>query len=58
MTIKVIRIILLSKKKVDKSIIQHLLLHWKDWWNLLERLGDAAGKVLWKIYNQEYLMAY
>lgn len=47
-----------QKEKVDKSIIQHLLLHWKDWWNLLEGLGDAAGKVLWKIYNQEYLMAY
>lgn len=40
-----------QKEKVDKSIIQHLLLHWKDWWNLLEGLGDAAGKVLWKIHS-------
>jgi hypothetical protein len=38
---------------VDRTTIQHLLLHWKDWQNLLEGLGDAAGIVLWKIYNQD-----
>lgn len=41
------------KEKVDRTIIQHLLLHWKDWWSLLEGLGDVAGKILWKIYNQD-----
>lgn len=41
------------KEKVDRTTIQHLLLHWKDWRNLLEGLGDAAGIVLWKIYNQD-----
>lgn len=58
MTIKAIRIILLSKREGGQKYNPALLLHWKDWWNLLEGLGDAAGKVLWKIYNQEYLMAY
>lgn len=29
-------------------------MRWKDWHNLLEGLGDAAGKVLWKIHNQKY----
>lgn len=42
-----------QKEKEDRSIIQNLLLHWKDWWSLLEELEDATGKVLWKIYNQD-----
>lgn len=33
---------------VEKTIIQHLLLHWKDWQNLLEGLGDVAGKYFGK----------
>lgn len=33
-----------QKEEVDRTIILHLLLHWKDWWNLLEGLGDVAGK--------------
>lgn len=41
-----------QKEKVDRTIIQHLLLHWKNWWNLLAGWEDVAGKVLWKIYNQ------
>ena len=42
-----------QKEKVDRTIILHLLLHCKDWWNLLEGLGDVAGKLLWKIHNQD-----
>lgn len=42
-----------QKEKVDRTIIQHLWLRWKDWWSLLEGLGDVAGKILWKIYNQD-----
>lgn len=33
---------------VEKTIIQHLLLHWKDWQNLLEGLGDVTGKYFGK----------
>lgn len=42
-----------QKEEVDRTIIQHLWLRWKDWWSLLEGLGDVAGKILWKIYNQD-----
>lgn len=42
------------KEEVDRTIILHLLLHWKDV-KSFGRVGRCGWKELWKIYNQDIL---
>lgn len=51
MIIDVIRMILLSKREVQKYNTESFIA--LDWWSLLEELEDADRKVLWKIYHQD-----